>query len=194
MVEINSDKLFSCKLCSEETPQHLSIANCIGCKDLFCFDHLIEHRKQLSNEFDELIKRHTDINEKRITQLNINQHLEYINQWEKETIELIHKHTKHVKEKMIVIFKTYKTELQKFHTMLGKELDNKRNLNTFIESDLMELSKQMDQLDKEILHMNNVIHQMGNSELIQIVKKFNLPTNTIGKESFMYYINGRWTS
>ena len=180
MVEPNSDKLFSCKLCSEETTKNLCIANCIGCKDLFCFEHLIEHRKQLSNEFDELIERHTDINEKTFTELNINQHFEYIDKWEKETIELIHQHTKCVKEKILVIFDTYKLELKKFHTMLGKEFTDKRNLNTFMERDLMDLSKQMEQLEKEIQHMNKVIHQMANSELNQIVKKFNLPTNTIG--------------
>jgi hypothetical protein len=186
MVEFNSDKLFSCKLCSEATTKNLCIANCIGCKDLFCYEHLIEHRKQLSIEFDELIHRHTDINEKTFTQLNINQHLEYIDKWEKETIELIHKHTIYVKEKMLAIFNTYKLELKKCHTMLGKELEDKRNLNTFMERDIMDLTKQIEQLNKEIQMMSKVIHQMGNSELNQIVKQISLPTNTIGIKFYFY--------
>ncbi|CAF1476110.1 unnamed protein product [Adineta steineri] len=181
MVELNSDKSLSCKLCSDETTKNLCIANCIGCKDLFCFDHLLQHRKQLSNDIHQLIQRHNDINEKSFPQLTVSQHVEYIDKWENETIELIQTHTKYVKEKIQTIFHTYKTELKKFHTMLGAELDNKQNTSTCIEQNLTDLSQQIEQLDKEIHRMNNVIQQMTNNELNQIVKSINLSANTIGK-------------
>ncbi|CAF0770329.1 unnamed protein product [Rotaria sordida] len=188
MVEHNSDGLFSCKLCPEETKKSFCIANCIGCKDLFCFVHLIQHRQELSNEFDELIKQHQATNEISMSKLKINEHLEYIDKWEYEIIELIHQHTKDVKEKILCIFNVYKSELKRRHTNLGKELNDKRNLNAFIESDLKELSRQMEQLDKDIQNINKVLNQVSINELNQIVNKYNQSVNTIEKSIKWNYL------
>jgi len=179
MVERNSDKILLCKLCPDDTTKNLCIANCIGCKDVFCFDHLIQHRRDLANEIDQLIIRHADMKKKSFVQLNIDQHLEYIDKWECETIELIHKHTKYVKEKILSICNTYKSDLEQYYTILGKELKNKRDLNTFFEQDIMNLSQRIEQLDKEIQHVHKLLRNISINELNQIVNKYNL-SNTIG--------------
>ncbi|CAF3425922.1 unnamed protein product [Rotaria sp. Silwood1] len=173
MVERNPDELLSCKLCPEDAKKNFCIANCIGCKDLFCFVHLIQHRQELSNEFDQLINQHKDLNEKSFNQLNIKQHLEYIDKWEYDIIELIHQHTKDVKEKILCIFNVYKSELKRRHKYLGEEINVKRDLNAFIESDLEELSHQMKQLDKDIQNINKVLKQISINELNQITNKYN---------------------
>jgi hypothetical protein len=180
MVEHNSDKSYSCKLCPEETSNNLGIANCIGCQDCFCFNHLIEHRQQLSTQIDQLTKRYLDINEKSFTQLDINQHSEYIDKWECETIELIRRHTKCVKEKMISIFNKYKSELKQYHTILGKELDEKRERNVLIERDLTDLSERIERLDKEIQHVNKLLHQISIKELNEIRNQYKLSAINIG--------------
>jgi len=179
MVEHNSDKKFSCKLCPDDRRKNLCIANCIGCKDVFCFDHLIQHRRDLTNEIDQLIKQHADMKKKSFSQLNIDQHLEYIDKWEYETIELIHQHTKDVKEKIFSIFNTYKTDLKQYYTILGKELNDKKISNTFFERDITSFSQRIEQLDKEINHVNKILHNISINELNQVVNKYNL-VNTIG--------------
>ncbi|CAF2581551.1 unnamed protein product [Rotaria sp. Silwood2] len=188
MVERNSDQLFSCKFCSEETKQNVCIANCIGCKNLFCFVHLIQHRQELTNEFDQLIKQYTDMTEKLFNQLKINQHLEYIDKWEYEIIELIHQHTKDVKEKILCIFNVCQSELKRRHKNLGKELNEKRDLNALAESDLKELSQQMEQLDKDVQNINKVLNQISINELNQIVNKYNESAKPTGKR-FHFYKN-----
>ncbi|UJR23385.1 hypothetical protein I4U23_026393 [Adineta vaga] len=197
MIEEITNKSFSCKLCTNETKQNLCIANCIGCKDLFCYEHLIQHRKQSINHLEEVIQRHATINDNTFAQLNINQHFEYIDRWEIETIDLIHKHTKDVKEKLRIIFQTYKLELQQFHVMLGEELEHQRNLKICIEQNLKicieqnlnNLSQQIEQLYKEIQQMNKVIYHMSNKELYQIIDKFNLSTSTLGKPVQWTYLH-----
>jgi len=179
MVERNSDKIFSCKLCLNETTKNLCIANCIGCKNIFCFDHLIQHRQDLANQFDQLIKQHADMKNKAFIQLNIDQHLEYIDKWECETIELIHKHAKDAKEKFLSIFNTYKSELKQHHTQLGQELNNKRDSRSFFERDITDLSQRIDHLDKEIEYSNKLLHNINVNELNQIINKYNL-SNPVG--------------
>ncbi|CAF4289650.1 unnamed protein product, partial [Rotaria magnacalcarata] len=178
MVERNSDQLLLCKLCPVETKDKFCVANCIGCKDLFCFVHLMEHRQQLSDQFDQLIKQHTDINEHSLTEVNIRQHLEYIDKWESEIIQLIQQHTKDVKEKILCISNVYKNELRQRYTNLGKDLSDKRVLNAIIEGDLKEISKQIEQLDKDIKNVNKVLHQIAVKELNDVAEKCNKPVNT----------------
>lgn len=180
MVEHNSDKNISCILCPNDTRKKLSIANCIGCKDVFCFDHLIQHRRDLTNHIDELIQQHRDIKINSINKLHVDQHLQYIDKWENETIELIHQHTKDVKEKILSIFNKYKFELEQNHILLEKELISKRVSNNFFERDIMDFSQQIKQLNKEIHHVESVLHNISVNELNQIVNKYKL-LNKIGK-------------
>ena len=187
MVEHKSDRLLLCKLCPKETINNIYIANCTGCKDVFCCTHLIEHRQQLSKDIEQLFQQHIDIKEKSITKLNINQQLECIDKWENETIEFIRQHTKDVKNKMLCIFITYKSQLQQYHSMLGKELDEKRDLkNRCIKLDLTELSQRLEQLDKEVQHVNKVLHRISLNELNQIVNKYKLSTQTLGRKFYFY--------
>ncbi|CAF3332950.1 unnamed protein product [Rotaria socialis] len=188
MVERNSDQLLFCKLCPVETKDRFCVANCIGCKDLFCFAHLMEHRQQLSDQFDRLIKQHTDINEHSLTEVNIRQHLEYIDKWESEIIQLIQQHTKDVKEKILSIFNVYKNELKQRHTNLGKDLSDKRVLNAIIEGDLKELSEQIEQLDKDIQNVNKVLHQIAVKELNYIPEKCHKSINTTEKSIQWNYL------
>ncbi|CAF1424856.1 unnamed protein product [Rotaria magnacalcarata] len=189
MVERNSDQLLLCKLCPVETKDKFCVANCIGCKDLFCFVHLMEHRQQLSDQFDQLIKQHTDINEHSLTEVNIRQHLEYIDKWESEIIQLIQQHTKDVKEKILCISNVYKNELRQRYTNLGKDLSDKRVLNAIIEGDLKEISKQIEQLDKDIKNVNKVLHQIAVKELNDVAEKCNKPVNTTEKSIQWNYLH-----
>jgi hypothetical protein len=132
MVEHDLDKCLSCKLCAEESTQNLCTANCIGCNHRFCFEHLIQHRKQSSIELEKLIERHAHMDETAFAQLDFQPHLDYIDRWEAETMELIHKHTSYVKEKMRTVFETYKSERKRYHAMLGKELEEQRNFKACI--------------------------------------------------------------
>jgi hypothetical protein len=175
MVEYNySDK---CKLCPKELTDNSCVGNCIGCKNLFCFNHLTQHHQQFSNDIDQLIKKHRDINDKSFIQLNIDPHLEFIDKWEHKTIHSIHKHTKYLKENITSVFNTCKSQLKEYHTIIEKEVQDKRDLNG---CELMQLSQRIEQLDKDIQHVNKILQQITINELNQIVNKYNRATNTIG--------------
>jgi hypothetical protein len=185
MVEHNLEKIFSCKLCLDDQTKKLCIANCIGCKDVFCIDHLIQHRRDLANDIDQLIKRHDEIKNYSFEQLNIEQHLEYIDKWKHEIIEFIHKHTNDVKEKILSIFNTYQSELKQYHIILEKDLHDKRDSNKYFEQDITDLSQRIEQLDKEVHHVKKLLYDITINELNQMVNKYKL-SNAIGKKFYFH--------
>jgi hypothetical protein len=188
MVERNLEKNLSCQLCLDNQTKNLCIANCIGCKNVFCIDHLIQHRRDLANDIDQLIKKHDNIKKNSFEQLNIEQHFDYIDKWEHEIIELIHQHTNDVKEKILSIFNTYQSELKQYHSILEKDLHDKRNSNKFFERDIIDLSQRIEQLDKEIHHVKKLLHDICINELNQWVNKYKL-TNTTGTKKFYFHEN-----
>lgn len=181
MVERNIKDLYSCKVCPEETKSKCFVACCVGCKYSYCLDHLVEHRQQLTDKFDLLIKEHNDINEKSLKELNINQHLESIDTWEHEMIELIQQHTKNVKKKILFIFQEYKNELKQRHTDIEKELLDKRDLNALMEDSLHELSEKIKTFDKDVQIFDKSLHQITVKELNSAADKWIKSKTTIGK-------------
>ena len=184
MVESSSNEPFICKLCSDQTMKNLCVANCIGCQNVFCVSHLVQHRRDLLKEFDELAKQRKDLIEQSLTQLNVNQHLENIDRWEYETIELVHQHAKIVKEKILSIFSERKFELKQHYETFEKEVVDKRNSDEFTERDLEKLLEQSKHLDQEIQKINKTLYQISTNELNQIVNRYKLSMTTIGIKLF----------
>ncbi|CAF4154904.1 unnamed protein product, partial [Rotaria magnacalcarata] len=83
----------------------------------------------------------------------------------------------------------YKNELRQRYTNLGKDLSDKRVLNAIIEGDLKEISKQIEQLDKDIKNVNKVLHQIAVKELNDIAEKCNKPVNTTEKSIQWNYLH-----
>lgn len=188
MVERNTTTQgFPCKLCSDGPKQNVCVANCIGCKDHFCLVHLIQHRQELSNEFDRLTKQYVDINEKFNVGIDINQHLEYIDKWQAEITDLVHQHTEHTKNYIRSVFDSFISDLKSQYTMYKKEIDLKKKLNLFNEDILRNLSQQITQFNNEIKMKNELLHNINVQELNKITDKYRVQSNTMHIRSLFLF-------
>lgn len=171
-----------CRLCLDGEQKNLSIAHCLGCRDVFCVEHLIEHRRKLTEEINQLIERTEQIKSK-----TLEEQLQFIERWEYEMIEWIHRHTNDVKEKISDVYHGYYSEWKERHRMMEFELQDKRDSNRFFERDLTHLSEQIERLEKEILQQDKLLHQITINELNQIIPKYQ-PLTTIGKTTHQNHL------
>ena len=176
MVEHQRERNFSCRLCLDEDTKNLCIAHCLGCRDVFCVEHLIEHRRNLTDEINQLIERHD-----KLKKSSLNEQFQLIDRWEMEMMELIRKHASEVKEKILEIYDGYEVQWKERHEILEKELREKRDSNRFFEGELIEFSQQIEQLEKEIAREEKSLRQITVHELNQIISKYK-PLTTIGKK------------
>ena len=177
MVEHQGERNLSCRLCLDGEQKNLSIAHCLGCREIFCIEHLIEHRRRLTEEINQLIKRNEKIKLK-----TLDEQLQFVERWEYQMIEWIHRHTDDVKEKISDVYHGYHSEWKERNQMMEIELQNKRDSSRFFERDLTHLSEQIERLEKEILQQDKLLHQITINELNQIIPKYQ-PLTTIGKKA-----------
>ena len=77
-----------CVTCGKEK----ATSKCAGCLQDFCFNHLAEHRQQLSKQLDDIEVHRVLFQQTIIQQTNEPQKhslIEQINQWEKDSIQKI---------------------------------------------------------------------------------------------------------
>lgn len=91
---------FKCVACKKEKVAY----PCSGCSQLFCFNHLGEHRQQLTLQLNDL-EHNRNILLENLTEQKINSEkyslIEQINQWKKDSIEKIEQTAKECVELLI---------------------------------------------------------------------------------------------
>lgn len=167
MVETQCEKNLSCRSCLEHDTKNLCIAHCLGCQEVFCVEHLIEHRRNLTKEINQLIERHEKLKRK-----SLEDQFQLIDQWEMEMMEWIRKHTNEVKEKIFETYEGCEVQWKERHEILEKDLREKRDSNRFFERELIEFSQQIEQLENEIEQQSQFLHQMTVHELNQFIPKY----------------------
>ena len=86
---------------------------CGGCKKEFCYEHVIEHRQELTKQMQAVVAYHDQfqdtINEQ---QENVSKHplIERVTQWETEAIEKVHQEASRVRQ---ALFQTITTHTKK---------------------------------------------------------------------------------
>jgi len=170
----------TCILCSDNEQKNLCIANCIGCKHSFCIEHLIVHRRDLSQQLDEIISQHEQTLNSDYSFIKLSQHFEYIDKWEDEMIDLIQKHSKDVKDKLQSMFERYKNEINDYQTKLTNDLTETKSSNRYFEYDIADLTKRVQQFNQNIQHLNNLLRDVSINELNRIAKQIQIK-NSISK-------------
>lgn len=154
-----SNSLDHCFYCDEQ----YDIYQCKGCSKAFCFLHLLNHREENQQNFNQL-QNNCNIFRENLNDAKINFPLiKNINQWEFESINKIKQMANKCREKILY----YLMELDK-------------NLN-----DLFEQSKQISKQNK----FNEIILEQLNEKLDKLIKEFNEPSNIIIKENQTSFIN-----
>ena len=144
-----------CAGCNEERITYF----CPGCSEGFCFDHLLQHRTDLSEELDQ---RQNDYNKLRqeLTDQKIkfktHPSLQRIDQWEKESIDKIQHVAQYCRNRWIKFSKRFHSTIEKKLIDLAQEADEMHQGNEFDEMDLNELKDKLEKLQKKLHQIINV--------------------------------------
>jgi chromosome segregation ATPase len=148
-----------CIICGKEK----RTVTCDGCQQLFCFDHLTDHRHELSGQLDE-IEMNRDIFRQTLNEQTNNpkRHalIKQIDQWEEDSIKKIQRTARKCRELLIQHTTDHINQLEVNLAELTGQIRQIRKENDFNEIDLNQFKQKLTQLSKELDKPTNVsIHQ-----------------------------------
>jgi chromosome segregation ATPase len=140
-----------------------AILKCGGCLQDFCYNHLLEHRQELSKRLDD-IEINCDLIRQSINQQSAESEehplMKQIDQWEQESIDKIKQTAEETRK---VVLEYTNEELNKYTNQVELKLNNltdrlkqSRNENDFLETNLNEWDKQLTQLKEELNKSSNI--------------------------------------
>lgn len=137
------------RLCAK-CHQAKGVAACNGCQQMFCLNHFVEHRDELSNLIDTISIEHdtlrNDFSQDHFQQI----YRTRIDQWEKESIEKIHGAAEEARVKLQDIFKQKREDFQTPINHLASELQASRVSDDYTENDIERWTNQLQSLKEEL--------------------------------------------
>jgi hypothetical protein len=142
---------------------------CEGCSQLFCFDHLPDHRQQLSTQLDD-IEVHRDIFRQTLNEQTTNpkKHslITQIDQWEEDSIRKIQQTANECRQQILQHSSEYINNIEIALVKLTDQLRQARRENDFNEIDLHEFRRKLTQLVEELDKPKNISIQQNSSSLV----------------------------
>jgi hypothetical protein len=154
-----------CSTCAKEK----RVVRCEGCSQLFCFDHLPDHRQELSQQLDD-IEVHRDIFRQTLIEQtdDPNKHLliKQIDQWEEDSIRKIQQTAKECRQQILQYPSEHITDIEVNLAKLTDQLKQARQENDFNEIDFREFRQKLMKLSEELKKPKNISIQQMSSSLV----------------------------
>lgn len=154
-----------CHVCKDEK----DLYECKGCSDIFCFNHLSEHRETLNQTFHQI---QDSCNEFRQTLIdhkanpNQRQLIQQLYQWRDNAIEKINQTTEQCEQLLIrhtdISIRYIENELKK----LAQTMQETKSKMKIDEKDLNEMKDKLTKLQKELDQPENVLLRQGSTSFI----------------------------
>jgi hypothetical protein len=138
---------------------------CAGCLRDFCYDHLNDHRQELSQQFDE-IEFNRDLFRQTLNEQTNNSLFKQINQWEKDSIEIIKQTANQCRQILIQHTNNNINQIEINLSKLTDQLKYTRQENNFNEIDLNQYKDKLKQLRIELNRLHNVSIQQDSTSLV----------------------------
>jgi hypothetical protein len=142
---------------------------CEGCSQLFCFDHLPDHRLELSAQLDD-IEVHRDIFRQTLNEQTTNpkKHslIKQIDQWEEDSIRKIQQTAKECRKQILRHSSEHIKNTEMNLVRLTDQMRQTRQENDFNEIDLHEFRQKLTQLVEELDKPKNISIQQNSSSLV----------------------------
>ena len=144
-----------CATCGKEK----AVMKCGGCAEDFCFNHMTDHRQELSKQLDgiEVIR---DLFRQTLTeQISKPQKhalMQQIDQWEHDSIHKIRETAQEARQLLLQHTAKYFNEMEIKLETLTNQLRESRQENDYIETDLQRWQQQLELLQDE-LHQPSTI-------------------------------------
>jgi hypothetical protein len=154
-----------CITCAKEK----RAVRCEGCSQLFCFDHLPDHRQQLSIQLDD-IEMHRDVFRQTLNEQTTNPKnhplIKQIDQWEEDSIRKIQQTANECRQQILRHSSEHIKNTEINLVKLTDQLRQARQENDFNEIDLHEFRQKLTQLVEELDKPKNISIQSNPSSLV----------------------------
>jgi chromosome segregation ATPase len=154
-----------CSICDKEK----RAVRCEGCLQLFCYDHLTCHRKELTKQLDHIEANRDIFRQTLHEQRNhpeIHSLIKQINKWEHDSIKTVQETANECRQ---VLIQHRNEHFNDIETNLAKLTDELRDIcqeNDFNEIDLNIFDDKLKQLQKELDKISNISIQHDSTPLI----------------------------
>jgi hypothetical protein len=144
-----------CAICGKEKSSY----KCGGCSQEFCFNHLADHKQELSKQFDE-IEVNRDLFRQTLTEQTTNPQkhplIQQIDQWERDSIKTIRQTADQARQLVFDNTAGHIAELETKFNKLTDQLRQSRQENDFNETDLDQFQDKLERLMKALVKPPNV--------------------------------------
>lgn len=133
---------------------------CIGCKQLFCTQHVAFHRQDLANELYFVIGERNELQnlfDHRKDLPDTSFHMSIIDEWEKETIEQVYQAAENARQHLINIAQEQRSIIKDKFTELSKQLNDMRENDNFFEQDVARMKDKCSRLKTIVNQINTNI-------------------------------------
>ena len=145
----------SCTTCR----QAAGVFTCRGCSKVFCLNHTNEHRRMLEKEMNGIILSHDHL-KRHITSEQADQYyqrlLEDIDQWERQSIEIIRHTAADTREQLAMIRRENYDHANEKLTQLYSQLTKAQYDGGFFENELKQWKHSIDKLRHNLLKQENI--------------------------------------
>jgi predicted nuclease with TOPRIM domain len=145
----------ACIKCGKER----ATSKCAGCSQDFCYNHLTDHRQELSQQLDD-IEVNRDLFRETLNEqtIDLKKHplIEEIDQWEDHSIRKIQQIAKECREQILHHTSEHIHQIEVNLIKLTDQLREIRQENDFNEIDLQQLKQSLSELTEELDQPSNV--------------------------------------
>ena len=155
----------TCLLCNKNRGTYI----CEGCSKRFCIDHLLEHRTNIREQFDQLQNDHDQLRQQ-INDFKIDstKHplTKQIDRWEVESINKIKQHAQRCRMQWINYSTKFSAKIEQKLNHLAEKIKEIRRENQFDEIDLKDFKLRLTRLEKELDQSRNLSIQQQSTSFI----------------------------
>lgn len=138
-----------CATCEKEK----AVMKCGGCLKDFCFNHMTDHRQQLSQQLEKIemtcdLLRQTLIEQVSNPQKNVLK--QQMDQWERDSIDKIRQAAEETRKLLVKHMAGYFNEIEIKLKKLTEQIRESRQENDFFEADLQQWKEKLETLKSEL--------------------------------------------
>ena len=152
MTSPTTAKIKRCTLCTNT--ETTNFFTCIGCSQIFCIEHINEHKKTLNEQLDKLINNNDQLQE---SYENCRYpSMRKIDEWEQESIIKIHQIADEIRKELMKKFEKSTNHFSNQWKNLSEEIKIIRNMNEFSEIDLEQLLNKVNKFKTSLLSLPTI--------------------------------------
>ncbi|CAF4514972.1 unnamed protein product [Rotaria sp. Silwood1] len=165
---------------------------CGGCAQEFCFNHLGDHKQELSKQFDE-VEINRDLFRQTLTeQTNKPQKhplIQYIDTWERDSVNKIRQKAEEARQLVFTHITESIKQLESRLNQLTDQLRQSRAENDFFETDLLRWNNDLIQLKEELTKPSNINLRQDTTPLITTLS---IDVTSLSVKNLKIGSNTRW--